>query len=229
MNSEMKDIIRSVVRYFNLKFDINKYHFKRHYDVISDEFNTLYNIYENRHMYKYDWAFERLEESYSILTDKLSQIYDDEEDTDTIDKLLHTQKSIKDYLIHTQRKYRLFLRYIKYFISSIEVLFSVIIVLSVSEVSHRFQEASSTLLISLSIAIVFALIKILIERSLLNPIVESYAWKKYLNILEEPHKVISIYIGILYITKYYMNTGMKIEEIINKVRQWSYENNYTLS
>ncbi|MCT4621733.1 MAG: hypothetical protein N4A62_20390 [Marinisporobacter sp.] len=155
----------------------------RDIEVFFSEFDE---IYENRHKYSIEWAYENAQ-------GKLDSFRDELINTRLKKKccFCNSKKRIDDDFKSLQKSSHMALKKQKWYsrvfsnmysiLTFIEMILSVILVLTISKLSHAGEAMLHTEILSFWVAITFAFMKVFIERYLLKPKLEALGWRFYLN------------------------------------------------
>lgn len=138
-------------------------------------FEELENIYEYRHQYSIEWAFKDAQEKI----DKMHKIIRMESNSDEIDYKDRLDYEISSEALKRNRWYSNIFQKVFSFVTVLEFLASVLLVLFVSELSHQGEVFISSQLFSLSVVIVFAFIKVFLEQYFIRPKIELLGWSMY--------------------------------------------------
>jgi plasmid maintenance system killer protein len=133
-------------------------------------FEEMEDVYENRHRYSIEWA-------YKDAQDKLDKMIDKYSDKTALE--MSEVYRLESKKLSRQKWYSSVFRNTLSFITVLEFLLSVILVLLVSEVSHQGEMFVSTRMFSFSVIMVFAFIKVFIEQYVLRPSIEKFGWRLY--------------------------------------------------
>lgn len=123
----------------------------------------LETVYEDRQQYSINWAFREAQH-------KVSEFFDE------------GTKKQQDVMSRNKWYSRIFQTSL-HFLSVVEFLISVLLVLFVSSLSHAGSEIVSTRMFSASVILVFAFIKVFLEQYLIRPKVEEFGWRIYQRII----------------------------------------------
>lgn len=147
-------------------------------------FSDFEQIYENRHKYSIEWAYEDAQ-------NKIDQFREE-----IINKKLKKKchfcncKINKDFkslqmtslvALKKQKWYSRLFSNMYNILSFLEITLSIVLVLTISKLSHTGEAMLHAGPLSFWVAITFACMKVFIERYLLQPKLEALGWKLYLN------------------------------------------------
>jgi len=149
---------------------------------IDQFFDQFDEIYENKEQYNISWAFkdaqdkldgfkeevvdEKIKKKCLLCKDKDDSVYD-------------TFKEKSNLAIKRQKFLTNVFEKSHTFMTIIEFVLSVILVLIVSEISHSESLVVESRMFSMWVVITFAFLKVIIEQFLLRPKVEDLGWRLY--------------------------------------------------
>ncbi|MCM1991747.1 hypothetical protein [Oceanirhabdus seepicola] len=159
-------------------------------------FNELSEIAENEHKYNLNWAYKNSQSKFNqlskeILEKKLERKKQDNLDRKIIEEysvILKVRKRIENGL---KRKSKLF-SFMNSLISLIDVIISIILVLVISEISHKGELYLSSEVLSGLFVFFFAFLKVTLEKYFIAPKVEKLGWKLYEHSINQYKKDIII-------------------------------------
>jgi len=93
-------------------------------------------------------------------------------------------KKNSNAVINKQRLYYRLFSNSYTFLTVIEIILSILLVLAVSKASHSGEKAIQSRVFSMCIVMVFAFLKVFLERCFLKPRIEQLGWKMYLKSTE---------------------------------------------
>lgn len=147
-------------------------------------FDQFDEIYENKEQYNISWAFKDAQ-------DKLDGFKEEVVDKKIKKKCLLCKDKDGSLYDTFQAKSSLAIRRQKFitnvfekshtFMTIMEFILSVILVLIVSEISHNESFVVESRVFSMWVVITFAFLKVIIEQFLLRPKVEELGWRLYAN------------------------------------------------
>jgi hypothetical protein len=151
---------------------------------INSFFNEIDEIYDDRHQYNIEWAFENAQEKMDIFNEKVIDkklknkcfLCGKKKNMDT--KFKGLQKLGKKEIKKAKRYSRIF-RHVYSIITFLEIIISILLVLGLSHISHSGAEMIHSTYISLLFAVVFAFFKVVIERYFVKPRIDSLGWEMY--------------------------------------------------
>jgi hypothetical protein len=151
---------------------------------INSFFNEIDEIYDDRHQYNIEWAFENAQEKMDIFNEKVIDkklknkcfLCGKKKNMDT--KFKGLQKLGKKEIKKAKRYSRIF-RHVYSIITFLEIIISILLVLGLSHISHSGAEMIHSTYISLLFAVVFAFFKVVIERYFVKPRIDSLGWAMY--------------------------------------------------
>ena len=173
-----------------------------------DKFNELFNeftqIAENEHKYNLNWAFKNSQNKFNqlskeILEKKLKRKKQNNLDSRIIEEysvILKRKKRIEKGL---KRKFKLF-SFMNSLISLIDVILSIILVLVISEISHKGELYLSSEVLSGLFVFFFAFLKVTLEKYFIAPKVEKFGWKLYERSINQYKKDIIIVTAMTLVT-----------------------------
>lgn len=138
-------------------------------------FEELENIYEYRHQYSIEWAFKDAQDKM----DKMHEIIGKESGSDKHDDKERLDYEISSEVLRRNKWYANIFQKVFSFMTILEFLASVLLVLFVSELSHQGEAFISSQLFSLSVVIVFAFMKVFLEQYFIRPKMELLGWSMY--------------------------------------------------
>ncbi|MCM1989497.1 hypothetical protein [Oceanirhabdus seepicola] len=193
------DLLR---KYFNVgEYDIPLIDESNVFDNVNDKLNELFSISEDFHKYNSDWTFKYLEQSTTSLLDTVftsCKIPSNEKD---IQKCYQKQKHIINHFKNILYRYSNFIRFIRNAFKFLEIFLSVLLIVTISNISHSIEAIYHTLLMSASIAVTFALLKIFIERRFVIPLIEKLSSRKYTILLKRLYSILSTNIALFHLTE----------------------------
>ncbi|MGB3367744.1 MAG: hypothetical protein WBA54_09650 [Acidaminobacteraceae bacterium] len=148
---------------------------------ITAYFQDFDTILENKERYNIDWSFKDAQEKLDTFSNEIIQ--------DKIkNKCLfckNKQAAFKDYnksshlLLKKQKMQARIFSNMFWFMTTIEFILSIILVLSISEISHTGEGMVDSEMLGIFIVVTFAFLKVFIERFLLKPRLEEFGWVLY--------------------------------------------------
>lgn len=156
---------------------------------IERTFSNFDEIYENRHKYSIEWAYEDAQSKLDtfreeIINNKLKKKCVFCKYQDKIDKDFKSLQMTSRVALKKQKWYSRLFSNIYNILTLLEVSLSVILVLVISSLSHRGEAMVHAEIFSFWVAMTFAFMKVFIERNLLKPKLEALGWKLYLKSVE---------------------------------------------
>lgn len=151
---------------------------------ITTYFQDFDTILEDRERYNIDWAFKDAQQkldkfSNEIIQDKIKNKCFLCKNKD------HSQEAFSDYnksshlLLKKQKMQARIFSNMFWFMTAIEFILSIILVLGISEISHTGEGMVDSEVLGIFIVVTFAFLKVFIERFLLKPRLEEFGWQLY--------------------------------------------------
>lgn len=151
---------------------------------INSFFNEIDEIYDDRHQYNIEWAFENAQEKMDSFNEKVIDkklrkkcfLCGQKKNMDS--KFKGLQKLGKKELKKAKRYSRIF-RHVYSIITFLEIIISILLVLGLSHISHSGAELIHSTYISVLFGVVFAFFKVVIERYFVKPRIDNLGWAMY--------------------------------------------------
>lgn len=155
----------------------------RDIEVFFSEFDE---VYKNRHKYSLEWAYEEAQgklDSFreEIINTRLKNRCFLCSSKDKIDNDFKSLQTSSLMALKKQKWYSRLFSNMYNILTFLEVILSVILVLVISNLSHKGEAMLHTETFSFWVAVTFAFMKVFIERYLLKPRLEDLGWRIYLN------------------------------------------------
>ncbi len=159
---------------------------------INTFFNDLNEIHEYRHRYSLEWAFE---DAQSRLDAFKSEVIDNKlkskcslckEKSGMEKKFSGLQKESKSILKKTKWYSRLFSNMFM-ILNFVEIMMSIGLVVGLSKLSHSGEALIESEMISFWFVVVFAFLKVAIERYQIKPRLDAWGWALYAKSSETLH------------------------------------------
>lgn len=195
-----------LIKHFNIdEYDIPLIDENTVFDDVNDKLNELFSISEHFHKYNSDWAFKYLEQSTASLLDTIFDSCKNPSNKNAIQKCCQkcyqNQNHITNHFKDILHRYSKFIRFIRNALKFIEIFLSVLLIITISNISHSFEAIYHTLLMSGAIAITFALLKIFIEKRFVMPLIEKLLSRKYTLLLKKLYSILSTNIALFHLTE----------------------------
>jgi len=171
------------------------------FDDVNDKLNELFSISEHFHKYNSDWTFKYLEQSTTALLDTVFDSCKKPSNENDIQKCYQKQKHIIHHFKNILHRYSRFIRFIRNAFKFLEIFLSVLLIVSISNISHSVEVISHNLLMSGVVAVTFALLKIFIERRFVIPLIEKLSSRKYTLLLKRLYSILSTNIALFHLTQ----------------------------
>lgn len=173
---------------------------------LNTKLNELSDINKNFKKYNTDWSYEYLENSMTSIIDDIFKYFK----TCNNEELLPIQTKQKNMSRKFKKLLKFYawsIKFVKNSLDFIELFLSVILIITVSKISHFIEARYETLIMSSAIAVNFALLKIFIEKKFLTPLINKIAYKKFDKMLKRLSIMLSTKIAF-----YYANEVLKIDK-----------------
>ncbi|MCM1991752.1 hypothetical protein [Oceanirhabdus seepicola] len=192
-------------------------------DKLNELFNEFFEIAENEHKYNLNWAYKNSQSKFNqlskeILEKKLERKKQCNLDSKIIEEysvILKQRKLIEKRL---KRKFKLF-SFMNSLISVIDVILSIILVLVISEISHKGELYLSSEVLSGLFVFFFAFLKVTLEKYLIAPKVERFGWKLYERSIYQYKKDIVIVNAMTLVTHEGIVNDIGVENVLKSLRR----------
>lgn len=152
---------------------------------IDSFFGDFDEIYNNRHMYSIEWAYEDAQSKLDnfreeIINNKLKKKCFFCNRRKKINKDFESLQMTSRIALKKQKWYSRLFSNIYTILTFMEVSLSVILVIAISKLSHKGEAMVHAEMFSFWVTMTFAFMKVFIERYLLKPKLEALGWNLYL-------------------------------------------------
>jgi len=147
-------------------------------------FNDFDTILEDREKYNIDWAFKDAQEkldkfSNEIIQDKIKNKCFLCKNTSYSEEAFSKYSKTSRLLLKRQKTQARLFSNMFWFMTVIEFILSIILVVGISKISHTGEGMVDSELLGIFIVVTFAFIKVFIERFFLKPRLEEFGWQLY--------------------------------------------------
>lgn len=150
----------------------------------SDEVTHFNSIHSEHYKYNLSWAFEDAQDKVNGTFDKIKgnelpitcSLLKEALSQSTI--LSNLKKRVFKYEKRAKWLSRLF-KHTHHILTVFEILLSVLLVIAMSNLSHMSESFIESESLSIMIVVVFAFLKVFVERLFLQPQIESFGWHLY--------------------------------------------------
>jgi len=192
-------------------------------DKFTELFNEFSEIAENEHKYNLNWAYKNSQNKFNQLSKKILEKKIERKKQKNLDKkiieeysvILNRRKLIEKRL---KRRFKLF-SFMNSLISVIDVILSIILVLVISEISHKGELYLSSEVLSGLFVFFFAFLKVTLEKYLIAPKVEKFGWKLYERSINQYKKDIVIVTAMSLVTHQGIVNDIGVENVLRSLRR----------
>ena len=192
-------------------------------DKLNELFNEFSEIAENEHKYNLNWAYKNSQNKFNqlskeILERKLERKKQYNLDSKIIEEysvILKRKKLIEKRL---KRRFKLF-SFMNSLISVIDVILSIILVLVISEISHKGELYLSSEVLSGLFVFFFAFLKVTLEKYFIAPKVEKFGWKLYERSINQYKKDIIIVTAMTLVTHEGIVNDIGVDNVLKSLRR----------
>ncbi len=176
---------------------------KEQIEYISEElnkFNELFNefseIAQNEQKYNLNWVYKNSQDKFDqLVREILKKQWNRKKQHDLDSKIIEEYSIILKHRNRIEkglkRRFKLF-SFMSSFISVIDIILSLILVLVISEISHKGDLYISSEILSGMFVFFFAFLKVTLEKYFIAPKVEKIGWKLYERSINQYKKIIII-------------------------------------
>lgn len=224
-NNDIKTTVNSLLHEMCAERDYHKpfENISEELDKFNELFNQFSEIAGNEHRYNLNWAFKNSQDEFNqlskeILEKKLERKKQCNLDSKIIEEysvILKRKKRIEKGL---KRKFKLF-SFMNSLISLIDVILSIILVLVISEISHKGELYLSSEVLSGLFVFFFAFLKVTLEKYFIAPKVEKFGWKLYERSINQYKKDIIIVTTMTLVTHEGIVNDIGVANVLKSLRR----------
>lgn len=224
-NNDIKTSVNSLLHEISPERD-----YKEQTDYISEEldkFNELFNelseTAQNEHKYNLNWVYENAQSKFEqLLCEKIEKQLERKKkhnlDIKIIEEYSVILKRRKRIEKHLKIKFKMF-SFMSSLVTVIDMVLSLLLVLVISEISHKGELYLSSEILSGMFVFFFALLKVTLEKYFIAPKVEKFGWKLYKNSINQYKKTLICITAIMLVISEGMINDIGASKLIKILRR----------
>ncbi|WBW97221.1 hypothetical protein [Oceanirhabdus sp. W0125-5] len=224
-NNDIKTTVNSLLMEIcpERNYDKQIEHISEDLEKLNNLFDEFSEVAENEHKYNLNWAYKNSQGKFDQLSKEILEKKLERKKQRNLDKkiieeysvILEGRKKIEERL---KRRFNLF-SFMNSLISLIDVILSIILVLVISEISHKGELYLSSEVLSGLFVFFFAFLKVTLEKYLIAPKVEKFGWKLYERSIKQYKKDIVIVTAMSLVTHQGIVNDIGVENVLKSLRR----------